>query len=185
MDASAYDKLTPRERELLRAAATGQTAKEIGRELDLSYRTVQQGLYEARAKLGLGRSVAAGQALLAFEASNATPEQIQVLPPELERLAPERFFPATPMSDELPELQPSAVTTTVLREPSAMFEGAMSMMVEPISGSAERATRGTDGLHRNLLLILAWTLGIPLVLAIAVVLYLGVTTIEKIALGAT
>ena len=53
--ASTRSVLTSRERELLRLVAQGYTDKEIGRQLYVSTRTVQNHLAAIRTKLGLNR----------------------------------------------------------------------------------------------------------------------------------
>lgn len=61
---SAIDKLSPRERSALELFAQGNTAKEIGRQLGVSHKTIQVHATSVRAKLGV-RSIAHATAMWA------------------------------------------------------------------------------------------------------------------------
>jgi DNA-binding CsgD family transcriptional regulator len=51
-DPAVETRLTPRERQCLCGVAAGLSAKELARELDISHRTVERHLDQARNKLG-------------------------------------------------------------------------------------------------------------------------------------
>lgn len=63
LDASAIDSLTPREREVLRLAATGSSARQSGARLGITPRTVEVHLHNARTKLGVSKTIVAVLAL--------------------------------------------------------------------------------------------------------------------------
>ncbi len=61
MGANTFYRLTPREIEVLRLAASGLSNAEIAEELALSLRTVQNHLYSIYSKLGVKSRMAAAR----------------------------------------------------------------------------------------------------------------------------
>lgn len=102
---SAFDALTPRERECLRLVARHHQSKEIARLLNITKSTVDKHIDSAKARIGAANRRAAALALLAYEAENglgieypSDPDPIPTGSPE--RSSQSRFDTGKGISDD-------------------------------------------------------------------------------------
>lgn len=152
MDQSAYDLLTPAERECLRLAGLRLQSKEIAAELGRSPSTVDNHISSALRKLGAGRRVTAGQAILAFEAGQKSPSQSASIPPRSDLVNRPRVEPLD-----------APVPPPVFREERTTFEG---FGTDEVGSSPEHLTAWLGGL--NLLGRVALVFGIALLMLLIV-----------------
>ncbi len=174
IDEALYQSLTPTERACLRLAASGKQAKEIGPELGLTYRSVQQYVYAGSRKLEMRGGARAGAALLAYEARR----QVELLQPnttETEPLDRSPVIMAYEVPGDLPLRSPDQSADQEVREPSHAFGSTLQVGIKAASKGREL----DFDVWRRLLVILAWFVGAPAVLAIIVVAYLGITLVER------